>query len=118
VATVAVTSCVSRSAFDPEDEVARWLTVLAMESNDFWRLFEWMDGADDVATRILAFRLEAAALYEAALHLTETPTRWPNIEKFLATLPAPAQADKDQVCGAIDPDSPHYVGDWIKNHAM
>jgi hypothetical protein len=74
-------------AFDPKDELARWLTVLAMASNDFWRFFEWMEAATDEPTRILAFRLEAAALYEAARHLTKPPTRWPRIAAFLSGLP-------------------------------
>jgi hypothetical protein len=103
-------------AFDPNDEVARWLTVLAMASNDVWRLFEWMEQGGDQGTRVLAFRLEAAALYEAASHLIDTPTRRPAIQSFLAGLPGAAQAEKDRVCGAIDPKSPHYVGEWIKSH--
>lgn len=103
------------NTFDPEDEVARWLTVLAMASNDFWRLLHWMEHAPDEGSRILAFRLEAGSLYEAARHLTETPTRWPKIQQFLAALPAQAQADKDRICGAVDPQSPHHVGSWIED---
>jgi hypothetical protein len=102
--------------FDPDDEVARWLTVLAMASNDFWRLFRWMDDAVDDPTRILAYRLATAALHEAASHLTETPRSWPRIEAFLSALPEDARADKDRVCGAGDPKSEHYVGKWIERH--
>lgn len=104
------------AVFDPSDELARWLTVLAMASNDFWRFFAWMDNATDEPTRILAFRLEAAALHEAARHLTKPPTRWPRIASFLAALPEVAQADRDRVCGAIDPQSEHYLGDWLTRH--
>jgi hypothetical protein len=100
--------------FDPDDEVCRWLTVLAMASNDFWRMFAWMEEANDGATRVHACRLQAAALYEAASHLTAIPRQWPKIQAFLAALPAEAHTDKDHLCGAVDPDSDHYVGDWIK----
>jgi hypothetical protein len=32
-------------------------------SNDFWRFVAWREGATDGPTRVLAYRLEAAALY-------------------------------------------------------
>jgi len=100
--------------FDPSDELARWLTVLAMASNDFWRFFRWMEEASDGPTRILAFRLEAAALFEAARHLTKPPTQWPRIAKFLSRLPPDVLADRDRVRGTIDPKSEFYVGDWLE----
>lgn len=100
--------------FDPDDEVCRWLTVLAMASNDFWRVFGWMEDAADDVTRVHACRLQAAALYEAASHLTATPRQWPRIQAFLAALPAEAHADKDHLCGAVDPGPRPLLGDWIK----
>lgn len=100
--------------FDPANEVARWLTVLAMASNDFWRFFHWMEEAQDDATRILAYRLEAAALFEAARHLTKPPKQWPKIATFIAALPEEARVDRDRVCGAINPTSEYYVGDWLE----
>lgn len=100
--------------FDPADEVARWLTVLAMASNDFWRFFHWMEQAQDDATRILAYRLEAAALFEAARHVMKPPKQWSKIAAFIAALPEEARVDRDRVCGAINPRSEYYVGDWME----
>lgn len=88
--------------------------MLAMTSNDFWRFFAWMTDARDEPTRILAYRLEAAALYEAARHLTKPPTRWPRIAAFLSALPDDVRADRERVCGAIDPESRYYAGDWLE----
>ncbi len=87
-----------------------------MASNDFWRVFKWMDEAEDASTRILAYRLWAAALYEAARHLEETPRRSSKVDAFLSGLPQEARADQNRLCGAFDRKSPHYVGAWIERH--
>lgn len=101
-------------AFDPADEVARWLTALALLASDHARFVVWTEGAADDPTRLLAERLQAAALHEAARHLTKPVQRRARVAAFLAALPAGARADAERVRGAVDAASEHYAGDGIE----
>ena len=37
----------------------------------------WVEHAEDAGARLLAFRVQAATIYEAAMHLDDTLRRWP-----------------------------------------
>ncbi|MCA1678095.1 MAG: hypothetical protein LC777_03670, partial [Actinobacteria bacterium] len=41
-------------------------------------------------------------------------TSWPKIAAFLSGLPDDVRADRDRVCGVIDPKSGYYVGAWLE----
>jgi hypothetical protein len=102
--------------FPADDAVARWLTVLAMASNDFFRMFRWVDCAESAGTRLLAFRIQAAAVFEAATHLSATVRRVPEVKSFYDYLPSEARDVGDRIRGAVDPGSEHYLGDWAEPH--
>jgi hypothetical protein len=103
-------------AFPADSADARWLTVLAMASNDFLRLFGWLAQACDDGTRVLAFRIIASAFMEAATHLDGTIRRFSDIARFVAELDDEARDEAERVRGAIDPESPHYLGPWLEGH--
>jgi len=103
-------------AFPADDPLARWLTVLAMASNDFFRMFHWLDGAETTGTELFAYRLQAAALFEAATHLSDTIRNVPEVKAFYGQLPDVARTLGDRVVGAVDPGSEHYLGEWAESH--
>lgn len=96
--------------------MARWLTVLALASNDFFRMFQWVEEATDAGTRVMAYRIQAAAIYEAASHLSDTLRRWPEARAFVEGLDPAAREEAERVQGAVDSASEHYLGDWIEPH--
>lgn len=89
-------------AFPADDAVARWLSVLAMASNDFFRMFQWVDGAESEGPRLLAYRIQAAAIFEAASHLNETIRNVPEVRSFYAHLSVEAREVGDRVIAAVD----------------
>jgi hypothetical protein len=103
-------------AFPADDPIARWLTVLAMASNDFFRMFRWVDHAEDAGEQLLAYRIQAAALFEAATHLSDTIRQEPSAKSFYDALPPEARKAGDRVLAAVDPKSEHYIGDWARPH--
>ncbi|MGI9019739.1 MAG: hypothetical protein ACR2G3_03390 [Solirubrobacterales bacterium] len=103
-------------AFPADDPVARWITVLAMWSNDFLRMFNWIETAETEGTRLLGFRLSASAYYEAANHLRTTLRLWPEVKAFADNLGSEAAAEMGQIEASITPGSDGYLGDWLVEH--
>src|SRR5277367_162094 len=107
--------------FPAADPVARFVTVLAMVSNDANRSIDELlnldDGALDAgARRMMLFRQQSAFFYEAASFITESRRRFPEINDFIAALPQEARDECAQVVGGVDPASTHYIGDWLAQH--
>lgn len=108
--------------FPADDPVARFITVLAMISNDWLRsindLITLEDSTDLDAggRRVALFRQQAALHHEAASFIRSAKRRFPQVETFVSTLPVEAREEFDQVSGGVDPASPHYHGDWLANH--
>jgi hypothetical protein len=107
--------------FRAEDPVARFVTVVAMMSNDWVRLMEDMlalddDAPDATARRIMSFRQQAALHDEAARFIADARRRFSQIDAFIQTLEQDARDECDQITGGIDPKSPHYHGDWLTDH--
>jgi hypothetical protein len=106
-------------AFPAPDPVARFITVLAMMSNDWTRLAKQTlsieDFYDDAeGLRILWFRHQVSLLFEAAEFIRDTQHRFPAVETFVASLPAKARRDRDRVVGAVDPKPKKYRGKWVE----
>jgi hypothetical protein len=79
-------------AFPANDPVARFVTVLAMMSNDILRLIEPLikiadSQADAPGARVAYVRYQAAVVYEAGKFLAESRKRFPEIDGFVKTLP-------------------------------
>jgi hypothetical protein len=87
-----------------------------MASNDFFRMFRWVECTETVGTQLLAFRIQAAAIFEAATHLADTLRLVPEVKAFADRLPPEANADRDRVLAAVDKTSEHYIGDWAEPH--
>jgi hypothetical protein len=108
-------------AFPAGDPVARFITVLAMMSNDWMRsaryLLEIQDGShDEGGRRLMLFRQQASLHHEAASFIVDARHRFPAIDAFLDGLPEIARVELAQIAGGVDPKSPHYHGDWLANH--
>jgi len=103
-------------AFPVADPVARFITVLAMMSNDWLRLVEVIRASpeDEAGLRVLLFRQQAALHHEAADFIREARRQFhASVDAFVRGLDASAQANCEQVVGGIDPRSPHFLGDWL-----
>src|SRR4051794_34070636 len=102
-------------AFPAEDPVARFITVLAMMSNDWLRSAEEMlgiaDGSiDEGGRRVMLFRQQASLHHEAATFIVDARRRFPAIAEFVDGLPEVAREECAKVVGGIDRKSPHYHG--------
>jgi hypothetical protein len=110
------------AAFPADKPVARFVTLLAMMSNDWLRLIQEMmdaleeDHPESAARRLMLFRQQAALQHEAATRLQDAPRHFHEIRHFMAGLAPDAHADHDIIVGGTDPASPHYLGDWLKQH--
>jgi hypothetical protein len=107
--------------FPAEDPVARFITVLAMMSNDWLRSMQDMlaleDGHPDApGRRVSLFRQQAALHYEAAEFIGDARRRFQAVDAFITGLSGDAQQECSQVEGGIDPKSAHYHGDWLADH--
>jgi hypothetical protein len=107
--------------FPANEPVARFVTVVAMMSNDWVRLMEDMlaladDTPDVSARRVMSFRQQAALHDEAARFIADARRRFPQIDAFIQTLDQDAQNECEQITGGIDPESAHYHGDWLVDH--
>lgn len=108
-------------AFPASDPVARFISVLAMMSNDWMRsaqyLLEIEDGSEDEGgRRLMLFRLQAALYHEAASFIVDARQRFPSIDVFLDGLAETARDELSQIVGGVDPKSPRYHGDWLADH--
>jgi hypothetical protein len=115
-------------AFPVDDPVARFLTVVAMISNDWQRLAQQMSDLDDQqvhgeeqraehgALLVANYRLQAALHYEAAHALKLACESFHEIRAFIDQLPAQAVEEYKFVIDGIDgidADSPDYHGRWL-----
>jgi hypothetical protein len=108
-------------AFPADDPVARFVTVVAMISNDWLRLMHdmWLlDGEDEeTQARLLTnYRLQAGLHYEAAAFLKTSRSRFSEVRAFVDGLPPRAREEYEQVIGGIDPGSEHFHGKWLKDN--
>jgi len=108
-------------AFPASDPVARFLTGLAMISNDWLRLITQLPSGDDrdpdaAGLRLMSFRQQASLFHEAAVFMTTAPKRFPAIAEFISRLEPAATDAYEQIVGAIDPASPHFQGPWLAGH--
>ena len=112
-------------AFPVNDPVARFLTVVAMISNDWQRLAQQMSDLDDEhvhgeeqraehgALLLANYRLQAALHCEAAQALKLACESFHEIRAFIDQLPAEAVEEYKFVTDGIDADSPDYHGRWL-----
>lgn len=109
------------TAFPAEDPVARFVSVLAMISNDWLRLFETMESAGDTSrdapgVRVMSFRQQASLYHEAATFISQSARRFPEIGRFISGLSVEAQDAYERAVGGRDPRSAHYQGSWLTDH--
>jgi hypothetical protein len=104
-------------AFPADEPVARFVTVLAMASNDCQRsmaaLLSLPDAPDSGAVGLMYFRQQAAMVFEVALFIRDAVQEHPEVQVFLDTLPRTAKDRRDQIVGSIEKDSPHFLGTWL-----
>jgi hypothetical protein len=92
-----------------------------MISNDVNRsiaeLLDLDEGEPDTGARkVMLFRQQAAFFFEAAKFIAVSTTRFHEIHDFIAGLPPEGRADRERVCGGVEPKSPYYLGDWLGRH--
>src|SRR5947209_2795775 len=105
------------TAFTAANPVARFVTVLAMMSNDWLRLTEMVtksfdegDDPESLTRRFLLFRQQVALHHEAVKRLQDAPRQFREIADFMAALGPEAKADHDIIVAALDPASD--IGKW------
>jgi hypothetical protein len=108
-------------AFPASDSVARFISVLAMMSNDWLRLMNAMLAIQDFhedaeGLRIMSFRQQAALQHEAAEFIADARKRFPEVDAFIDDLGGSAQDACARVVSGVDPKSPHFHGEWLANH--
>lgn len=108
-------------AFPAEDPVARFITGLAMISNDWLRSLEDMFGLageshEEIGRRVSLFRRQAALIHEAATFITDARRMFPEVVAFVGALEPNARDGFERVTGAVDTASPHYLGAWLEGH--
>jgi hypothetical protein len=108
-------------AFPARDPVARFITGLAMISNDLLRALEDMlrlesDTPEEIGRRVSLFRRQAAAVQEAATFIDDARRMFPEVSSFINGLDGKARAGCEHVTGAVDIKSPRYLGKWLEDH--
>jgi hypothetical protein len=109
-----------REAFPASDPVARFITGLAMISNDWLRsleeMFKLSDTPEETGRRISLFRQQAALVHEAATFITDARRMFPQVASFLDGLEPTARNGCKRLIAAVDPNSPEYPGEWLEDH--
>jgi len=108
-------------AFPASDPVARFITGLAMISNDWLRSVEDMfklegDTPEEIGRRVSLFRRQAALVHEAASFITDARRMFPQVASFVDGLEGKARDGCEHLIGAVDSGSAHYLGDWLEDH--
>jgi hypothetical protein len=104
-------------AFPADDAVARFVTVMAMISNDWHRSMREMgaslkDDADGQGIRMLHARQQFAAYHEAAKFITEARSHYhPEISDFVDGLDAPTRAHYATAIALFD-----KIPQWLKDY--
>ena len=107
--------------FPARDPVARFITGLAMISNDLLRALEDMlslegDTPEEIGRRVSLFRRQAAAVQEAVTFIDDARRMFPEVSSFINGLDGKARSGCEHVIGAVDFGSPHYLGKWLEDH--
>jgi hypothetical protein len=108
-------------AFPASDPVARFITGLAMISNDWLRSVEDMfklegDTPEEIGRRISLFRRQAALVHEAVTFISDARRMFPEVASFIDGLEVKARDGCEHVIGAVASGSPHYLGEWLEDH--
>ncbi len=110
-------------AFPADDPVARFITGLAMISNDWLRALEDIFGLEgnsntpeETGRRVWLFRRQAALVHEAATFITDAQRMFQEVAAFVDGLESEARDGCERVIGAVDRGSPQYLGDWLEDH--
>lgn len=108
-------------AFPAHDPVARFVTGLAMISNDWLRSFEDLlglegDTHEETGRRVSLFRRQAALVHEAAVFITDARRMFPQVAAFVDGLEPEARHGCEHVIAAVDRGSDKYLGDWLEGH--
>ena len=107
--------------FPATDAVARFITVVAIMSNDWLRLESQIlkvdrTDPDEGGIRVMSFRQQAALYHEAASFITDARRMWPEVAAFIDGLDDEARQHCERVIGGIDSRSKWYLGDWVEDH--
>jgi hypothetical protein len=107
--------------FPGGDPVPRFITGLAMISNDWLRSVDDMlklegNTPEEMGRRLLLFRRQAALVYEAATFITDARRLFPQVASFIDVLEPQGSDAYERVIGAVDSGSPHYLGEWLEDH--
>src|SRR4051812_26946179 len=91
-------------AFPADDPGARFVTAVAMISNDWLRSIEQMpedddDDPDAPGLRVMGFRRQASMFHEAAVFIRDAQKRFPEVARFIAGLEADAITARDKIVG-------------------
>lgn len=62
------------------------------------------------------FRQQAALFFEAATFIGKSRTGVPEVSDFIRGLPKEARDECARIVGGLNRRSPHYVGDWLRDH--
>ena len=109
-------------AFPADDPVARFVTGLAMISNDWLRLIDDLlstyadESSEGRGRRMSSFRRQAALVHEAATFVSDALRMFPAVALFVDGLEREARDACERVVGSVDSASPHYLGNWLKDH--
>lgn len=101
--------------------VARFITGLAMISNDWLRSIRDLfglegDAPEEMSRRISLFRRQAALIHEAATFISYSLRMFPEVSRFVDGLDAKARGGCERVTGTVDTGSQYYLGDWLEEH--
>jgi hypothetical protein len=109
-------------AFPADKPVARFVTGLALISNELRRLKKLMPQYAQAASdeergvRVMLFRHRAAACHEAVLFIEKARTSYSaEIPSFIDGLSAETKAQYERLMAAVDPTSPFYMA-WLRQH--
>ena len=91
-----------------------------MISNDWLRPVEEMfrlgDTPEEVGRRVSLFRRQAALVHEAATFMADARGMFPQVASFIDGLETKARDSCERVIGAVDSNSPQYLGEWLEEH--
>jgi hypothetical protein len=107
--------------FPAKDPVARFISVLAMISNEWLRSIEELvsiegGGAEEEGLRIAKFRYQASLHYEAAGFIADAKRRFSEIASFVDALDEHARRECEAVLAGADSKSPEYLGKWVERN--
>lgn len=109
-------------AFPSSDEVARFVTGLAMSNNEWHRSMAVMPQDDPAeateevrGARLMLARQQAATCYEAIDFIDSARRQFPQVASFIDGLGPEAQEHFSHIKEAVDPKSPFHLP-WLRDH--